>query len=253
MPDELTLHAYFDGELSIDDAADVKSWLADNPEARADIEKWRRQNSALRSRFDGVLEEKVPEDILELLEDPKKISRLFPVIQIAAGVALFALGALSSWLLIEPDINKITGTISVAEQALDAHLVYVSEKLHPVEVEADQKAHLVKWLSKRLGHALNVPDLSQQNFSLIGGRLLPSEEGPAAQFMYEDPTGKRVTLYIARNPSGNETSFQLKTDDQTSSFFWLDPDLGYAIAGELDEDRLLALAHMVYQQIEQGE
>ena len=60
-----------------------------------------------------------------------------------------------------------------------------SRSRHPVEVDATQEAHLVQWLSKRLGHPLVVPDLTKAGFQLIGGRLLPSEGGPAAQFMYQ--------------------------------------------------------------------
>ena len=63
-----------------------------------------------------------------------------------------------------------------------------------VEVGADQKDHLVGWLSKRVGVTLTAPDLESQGFRLIGGRLLPAgTTGMAAQFMYEDATGRRVS------------------------------------------------------------
>jgi anti-sigma factor RsiW len=41
----------------------------------------------------------------------------------------------------------------------------------------------------------------------MGGRLLPAEDGPAAQFMYENGTGERLTLYF-RNGIGDETAFR---------------------------------------------
>ena len=37
--------------------------------------------------------------------------------------------------------------------ALDAYKLYAVEVRHPVEVPGDQRAHLVEWLSKRLGYA----------------------------------------------------------------------------------------------------
>lgn len=251
--DESSLHAYFDGELGSGDTATIESWLASHPDARSDIDKWQRQKSALKARFDGVVDEDIPGAIRDTLEQNHRQKSFWKRGQIALGAALFALGALSGWMVSRSGIPAPAGNPAIVEQALEAHLVYVTEKRHPVEVEVDQKAHLVKWLSKRLGHKLNVPDLSSENFALIGGRLLPSREGPAAQFMYEDRTGKRITLYIARNPSGNETSFQLKSEEQASSFFWLDKDLGYALAGGIDENRLLALAHLVYQQVVENE
>ena len=58
-----------------------------------------------------------------------------------------------------------------------------------MEVDAGQEAHLMQWLSKRLGRQLVTPDLSGAGLRLMGGRLLPAEDGPAAQFMYENDTG----------------------------------------------------------------
>ena len=81
-------------------------------------------------------------------------------------------------------------------RAARAHLVYAPEVRHPVEVDAKEQDHLVKWLSKRLDIALKVPVLASEGFELLGGRLLPGPEGPVAQFMYQDASGKRLTLYV---------------------------------------------------------
>jgi hypothetical protein len=61
----------------------------------------------------------------------------------------------------------------LADQAIDAHQVYVTEVRHPVDVGSDQEAHLVAWLSKRLGQKLVATDLAKQGFELVGSRLLP--------------------------------------------------------------------------------
>ncbi len=74
----------------------------------------------------------------------------------------------------------------LARVAAVAHAVYSPEVRHPVEVGADQEAYLVRWLPKRLGANLKVPHLAAQGYPLVGGRLLPGERGPAAQFMYQD-------------------------------------------------------------------
>ena len=75
---------------------------------------------------------------------------------------------------------------------------------------ADQEAHLVAWLSKRLGTQLKIPQLSGLGFNLVGGRLLPGDQGPVAQFMYQDAQGQRLTLYVRTNrdtSQGNRISF----------------------------------------------
>ena len=67
-------------------------------------------------------------------------------------------------------------------RAARAHMVYSPEVRHPVEVEAKEQEHLVKWLSKRLDMQLRVPLLTGEGFELLGGRLLPGVDGPVAQF-----------------------------------------------------------------------
>ena len=100
-----------------------------------------------------------------------------------------------------------------AQQAASAHVVYTPEVLHPVEVGADQEAHLVKWLSKRLGADIKAPSLVSVGYQLLGGRLLPGDSGPAAQFMYNNESGKRLTLYVRTKAKDNEaTEFRFEQE-----------------------------------------
>jgi anti-sigma factor RsiW len=41
-----------------------------------------------------------------------------------------------------------------------------------------------------------VPQLSSQGYELVGGRLLPGGDGTAAQFVFHNPAGQRITLYL---------------------------------------------------------
>ena len=69
---------------------------------------------------------------------------------LVAGLSLFALGGLSG-LALRDGTSGPFATPALAARSLEAHRVYVSEVRHPVEVGADEEAHLVQWLSKRLG------------------------------------------------------------------------------------------------------
>jgi anti-sigma factor RsiW len=102
---------------------------------------------------------------------------------------------------------------------------------------------------------LKLPDLSAQGYTLVGGRLLPGSQGPRAQFMFEGPGGERVTLYLgsldAAAASGSgEAAFRFATEGPVPSFYWVDRGFGYALAGALPRDALLALATAVYRQLE---
>ena len=88
---------------------------------------------------------------------------------------------------------------------IDAHRLYSVEVRHPVEVAADDEAHMSTWLSRRLGKSIKPPPLAGAGFRLVGGRLLPADGKPAAQFMYENAAGQRLTLYFAVAAGGGGT------------------------------------------------
>lgn len=142
-----------------------------------------------------------------------------------------------------------------ARQAAAAHVVYLPEVRHPVEVPAAQQEHLVQWLSKRLGRPLKVPVLTAQGYELVGGRLLPGDDGARAQFMYQNAIGERITLYVGAIAPGTgtantrETAFRFSEDGSVPSFYWVDQGFGYALAGRLPRAALQGLATSVYQQI----
>ena len=98
-----------------------------------------------------------------------------------------------------------------ARRAAVAHAVYSTDQRRPVEVAADHEEQLVTWLSKRIGTQVNAPRLQSVGYALEGGRLLPGDSGPVAQFMYQDSAGQRLTLYVtheAPQPTGRDTAFR---------------------------------------------
>jgi anti-sigma factor RsiW len=168
----------------------------------------------------------------------------------AAVAAWFALGGVAGWYLHAYDAAKSADAVAFARQAAIAHVVYSPEVRHPVEVGADQEAHLVGWLSKRLGASLKVPQLAAIGYQLVGGRLLPGNQGPVAQFMFQDGNGQRLTLYVrSRASDSKETAFRYAQERGVSVFYWLDGRFGYALSGEIDKTELLRVAKVVYQQL----
>jgi anti-sigma factor RsiW len=137
---------------------------------------------------------------------------------------------------------------AVFDDAIAAHRTFSVETRHPVEVGANEEAHLVQWLSKRLGHRLIVPDLDALGFRLMGGRLLPADSAPAALLMYEDGKGTRLSCYYLVTHVAGETEFQFREQNGVSAFYWLDDGLAYAIAANAPRALLLKVAEIIYQQ-----
>lgn len=246
---EAELHAYVDGALAPQRRAEVEAWLLAHPEQQDRVTAFRAQNDALRALFDPVLDEPVPAP----LRVPGRRFRLLPSpSQLAALAASLIVGVAVGWVLRGPTPvpDAALADATLPQRAALAHAVYTPEVLHPVEVGADQEAHLVKWLSKRLDQPLKAPDLSGLGFRLIGGRLLPGGDKPAGQFMYENAAGRRLTLYVSTDLGGNrETAFRFAQERGASVFYWIDGPLGYALVAEMDRGPLLEAAERVYRQL----
>ncbi|MBE0615035.1 MAG: anti-sigma factor [Burkholderiales bacterium] len=242
-PTETDLHAYADGQLDDARRVRVQAHLAHDPAATESVRVWREQNEALRALYNPVLNEPVPQRLLAA-----QARRHWPTYAIAAGAMGLSFGL--GWLVHGYQVERPTEFTALPRSAAVAYAVYAPEVRHPVEVGADQQDHLVKWLSKRMGHELQVPALTQQGFDLVGGRLLPGDKGPVAQFMYQNTKGQRLTLYVSRRDAETrDTAFRFSQENKIAVFYWIDGKLGYALSAEMDRTHLLDVATVVYRQL----
>ncbi len=250
------LHEYVDGRLGPEERTRVEARLAQHPEDAAAAQAYRRQNRDLRAAFAPVLDEPLPPALrAAVMAEPAGMAagRARFGWAVAASVMLVLAGAAGGWLLHGWRGEALeTGEAggAFAEQALGAHRVFVTEVRHPVEVGAEQEAHLVAWLSKRLGTKLRAPDVRAAGFELVGGRLLAEGARPAAQLMYEDVRGRRLTIYLRAIEGAEETAFRFVEENGVAAFYWIDEDYAYALIAPLERERLLDIARLVYRDLE---
>jgi anti-sigma factor RsiW len=242
---ESELHAYVDGALPEERRKEVESVIAGNPQEAERLNAYKNQNELLHALFDPVLSEAIP---------PKwrtqEKRRSYLIRQVLAASVCLVVGAAAGWIGRAEYGATSARNLNFARQAAIAHAVYTPEVRHPVEVAAQEEQHLVSWLSKRLGSPLKVPHLSTLGYELVGGRLLPSDRGPVAQFMYQDKTGQRLTLYVRTDTSDDhESAFRFAQEGKVGVFYWIDRQLSYALSGEVTKNELLRVANNVYQQL----
>jgi len=242
---ELDLHAYVDGRLSEERRAEVEAYLTASAQESERVRAYQEQNEILHTLFDSVLDEPIP---------PKwRSSRRhwsFPLRPVAAASVCIIVGGLLGWALRGEYAGRSAKRVDFARQAAMAHAVYTPEVRHPVEVSAQQEEHLIGWLSKRLGAPLKAPHLLDLGYELVGGRLLPGDQGPVAQFMYQDKNGQRLTLYIKTDASTErETAFRFSQEGTVGVFYWIDRQLSYALSGELRKTELLQVADAIYKKL----
>lgn len=271
-PDEATLNAWVDGRLPTAEAEALQAWLATAPATeRARVQAWRQQRQHLRE-WGALLDLPPPPAGMEAATHQAaqawaRQQRWRQGGRTAAMAAAVVMAFGAGWGLrgpLESVPSAATGNGATpavlagalpqrfAQQASMAHAVFQPEVRHPVEVTAAEHDHLVAWLSRRLGRALTVPDLRPQGYQLMGGRLLPGDDGARAQFMYQNPAGQRVTLYVGAlaDPGAAEaTGFRFHDDGPVPSFYWVDGGFGYAVSGPLPRTQLWELVHSVHRQL----
>lgn len=251
---EAELHAWLDEALPEDRRDAVAAHLASHPDDAARLDRYRADRTFLREVFAPALDRRLaaPADPAPGDDAPAPPRRRWwsrrATAALAASVLLLAIGAGMGWQA-RGWLAQERLRAALAAEALSAHLVYVPEVAHPVEVAADQQDHLIRWLSRRLGATLAAPDLGDLGYSLVGGRLLPSVAGPAAQLMYQNRDGDRLTLYLRPLPGDGETAFRFAEDEGTTALYWQDRGLGWALTGAVDRPTLLTAAHQVYAQL----
>jgi anti-sigma factor RsiW len=264
-PDRDTLMAYADGQLDAARIAEVERYLeyearlalnGDAPShgarssVSAEIAALQAQNLALREALAPMLDEPVPARLLQPLAPPAR-----PWVR-AAAVALWigvgaAAGSLATREALQQNSPVVTaqneGMQHFVHQAELAYAVYTPDARRPVEVR--EGSDLTTWLSRRLQRPIVAPDTLPGGLVLMGGRLLPGMPGkPAAQLMYQDAQGHRVTVYLRgmAKPTA-EISFRIVPGKQASTFYWVDRQWGYALTGDLPRAQLLDAARVLYQ------
>lgn len=253
------LQAYVDSVLPPARQSAVEAYLAEHPEDAERVRVYRTQKQALRSLFDPVLNEPLPDKLRELAARPRptpaaSLSR-WSLQRVAASIAIALIGAGGGWLARGPSVDRQTVNVAalstLPQRAAVAHAVFTPDVRRPVEVGAEHEDQLVAWLSKRLGTPVRPPHLQAVGFELVGGRLLPGNAGPVAQFMYQDGSGRRLTLYVStENVSNQETAFRFAQEGPVNVFYWIDGKFGYALSASIAKDELARVSKAVYDQIE---
>ncbi len=216
--------------------------LAEHPEDAFRVSAYREQKAGLHRLFDPLLDRADTQVASEPSRSRPRTAMEVPqggplwrwsLQRMAASVAIALLGGMAGWMANDhfrpPPV--VAHASPLPHQAAIAHVVFSPDVKRPVEITAEHEDQLVTWLSKRLGTTVRPPRLAALGYELIGGRLLPGNSGPVAQFMYHDVSGQRLTLYVStENTSNRDTAFRFAQEGPVNVFYWIDGKFGYALS-----------------------
>ena len=259
---ETDLHAYVDSALPEARRTEIEDYLNQHPDEAARVRAYVAQKKALQAVFNPVLDEPLPENLRSLASPPKMTATgrsgnaflsHYSLRRIAAGVVIALASGYAGWLAHTPHqpTESRIAMRPLPQQAAVAHVVFSPDARRPVEVLAEQEGQLVAWVSKRLGIPMHPPKLAPLGYELVGGRLLPGNSGPVAQFMYQNNTGRRLTLYVSPEyTTTKETAFRFAQEGSVNVLYWVDGQCGYALSGSIEKGELARVSTAVYEQFE---
>lgn len=243
------IHAYVDGVLDTPRRDEVNEYLANHPGTAQKVSRLVEQRQALRKRFAAIVDEPIPPQLsLRHLVVQRNKPRSLAWRSIAAAV-LFAAGGLSGWTLRDVSVPAGTGLAALTQEAFYTYTTFGSDMGRPVEMKASESADLVRWVSRRLRRAVDVPDLAGAGYRFMGGRVVATANGPAGMFMYEDANGTRIAMVL--RPMKSELSAPMieRSIHTVGTVSWVDAGIGYSLVGNQPSAGLHPIANEVRRQI----
>lgn len=245
------LHGLVDGRLDPARQVEVSAWVAAHPDTAERVAVYAKQGEMLRAAFAPVAEEPIPGelDLARMIEERRRPSRLPRWAMAAAALILVSVGAAGGWSLRGLALPNGGGIEALAGEAAASYRTYASDRTRPVEVRADDRDALAAWTAQSVGGPVAIPDLAAAGYRLMGGRVVPTEHGPAALFMYDDDHGKRLVVLARPMQADRDMPMALRPQGALGSVAWADDGLGYSLVGALSPERLHPLADLMRRQI----
>jgi anti-sigma factor RsiW len=249
------LCAYLDDELDPGTRTQVEQALATDAQLKAKLTGWTAQTAHMNITLQRELEETVPDAWLRIARRPvdaqepsappgehaarwiRQLMQWMPTPRFAVGMSFALMLGIAVGRHLIPRLDMDGQLVRLAAVA---HHVYSPDKRQPVEVRSEDPT-LTAWISKRLGAQVFAPNIIGYRF--IGGRLLAGAEEPAGQFMYEETSGKRLTVFVrTEGAAGRATRPECDAYRGVSVCYWYAGGVAYALAGDVPQTDLSALA-----------
>jgi len=237
------LHARLDNELDMAGSASIDMHLADCRACSAQyaaLEKLHEEIAAAELAFtpSTALERKLAACFLE---EDKSVFRFWsaswlkPSLMAAATIALVAIVAV-------PMLRSNRETEAVAAEILDNHLRAL-QGVHQVDVPSSDQHTVKPWFQGKTAFSPPVPDLTKDDFILIGGRLEVIHQQPAAAIVYRRRQHV-IDLYVSPS-EGADSKTELRELGGYHLFRWTQNNLNYWAVSDVDPGDLRTFADLI--------
>jgi anti-sigma factor RsiW len=278
------LIAYLDGEVDASERRDIEAWLDSDPAARDRIAGFAESAALVRSAFDEVMHEPVPDRLIAAArgEGGATDAEIVPfkrpqggarrsagrgwwyAAPLAASLFGLLLGAVVTYLTMAKVLpGVLTGRQPAIEAAaadnfwLDNAAGYFKllasagdGGLIDVPASADPHEALQK-ISQNLPQGVRLPDLKPWGLSFRGARLVVAEGRPASQLVYntDNKAIGPLTLIIGSTKEADIPPTLARRQD-VNLLYWRHQGRAYALVGQTDTGYLWGIANDVAWQLD---
>lgn len=232
-PSERDLHAYVDHHLSDADRRLVETFLASNAEISAQVRAWQQDAQQLRAALGGALQQPAnPELDPTLIRQRLKHQSRRHLASAAMLLVAISIGGISGWQAREMTLVSAQAPMT---DAIQAYRLIAQQGILPADYKVSDDGDMQGWLDRYFTKANRLPDLSGAGFKPVSGRLLSTEQGPAAMVVYEDPTGHKISFYV--RPPGPKNYLLprgSRSDGELQAEYWSGAGYNYAMVSPSD-------------------
>ena len=244
------LHAYVDGKLSPERAAEIEDRLAGDAAQRDVVAAWMRDRDLIREAASG---DHPPDLRTELLgrELGRRVrarrvrtSLMQPALKrIAASVLIFATGW-AGHALYMPDRAGIGPTEpQYVVQATLLGTALADRGVQELDVSDARWQTSLDWVSDQMQRKIESPKLEQLGLQVVGARLVQGEDGPLAQFTYRTEGDRQIIVSMTPHPESEPSyAYAVRSVYGQPVAYWTNDGMDFSITGETDVQRLSILS-----------
>ena len=280
------LIAYLDGEVDASERREIEAWLEADPAARDKLAALAESAALVRSAFDEVMHEPVPDRLIAAARGERPsatpTAKILPFkrsgfpggaragrswwfgLPVAASLFGLLLGGSAAYLSVAKLLPGALGSKQPGVEMAAADNLWLDNAagyfklaanagdgaLIDVPATSDPREALQK-ISQSVPQEVRLPDLKPWGLSFRGARLVVAEGRPAAQLVYttDNKAIGPLTLIIGSSKEP-DISPTLAHRQDVNLLYWRHQGRAYALVGQTDIGYLWGIANDVAWQLD---
>jgi len=229
------LHAHVDGELDLQQSTEMEQHLQECAvcaQAYADLQTLRQ---AIRERAPYF---ETPASLHQRIRSSvglpsSTVSRPWLPLRGLAVAASLAFISLIVWSLLRVGSDRL----SLPDVVVASYVRSEMLPGHRVDVESSNQHTVKPWFAGKIDFAPSVPDLKDQGFDLIGGRLDYLDKKAVAALVYQRRK-HRINLFVWPASPGMEAAAKASSLQGYHLIHWIHSGMNYWAISDLNETEL---------------